>query len=95
MQGPLVALGGDLGGDGVRMQRGEVLLSPPGAGKNHCRGGGQGGSWAGREPGAVHGVRRILSLPASGLPSGPEGPWVSPRGPVVPVCTFRLLLHHR
>lgn len=41
------------------------------------------------------GVRRILSLQASGLPSSPEGPWVSPRGPVVPACTFRLLLHHR
>lgn len=47
MQGPLMALGGDLGGDAVRMRQGEVLLSPPGAGKSHCPGRGQGGSWAG------------------------------------------------
>ena len=63
MQGPLLALGGDLGGDGVRMQWGEVLLSPPRAGKSHCPGGGQGGSWAGREPGAAHG-REAHPFPA-------------------------------
>ena len=31
MQGPLLALGGDLGGDGVRMQWGEVLTLTPGS----------------------------------------------------------------